>query len=648
MKFNKGSVYCFFLVIAVIMFIIDFSVFPFSKLMFFIDFCITSVIIIVIGILLKNYIKYLLDTSKFVNLFLNESGKKIFNSIPVGVVFTLPDSSGEILSYNDVFKDKFLNGEDLILGSIKEFLPTSYDKNLLNEKGLQITHSGRKFLVYLKKIEEYDIFYFVDNTNYKKLKRKYLERQICVALAVFDNKEEIYQSVGEDKGLRLLVDVENILSKWVSDCMGIFKKLSDGKYIILFEEKYLRYFISEKFEIINKIHEIKVDSHKFATISIGISRGYGSLEESKNLAENALNMALGRGGDQVALKSTNGYEFFGGASQGLEKRSKVRSRVVAMALMEKMQLCDAVFIMGHKMSDFDSFGSAVGLWSIASKIGNKTAYIVLNFESSMADQLVGVMKKYGCSNFIISPQDAMSKMTSNSFLIVVDTHSEKFLESYSLYRMFSHTAIIDHHRMTVDKIDSSDIFFHEPSASSTCEMVTELIQYMDDKHLKKWEAECLLAGIMLDTKSFSVKSGVRTFEAGAYLKKKGAESSEVKKMFADSIDVYKVKCRIIEKAYILNGCAISKCEENLKNFRISCVQAADELLDIKDIRASFVIFKSENAVNISARSLGEVNVQLIMESLGGGGHHNMAAACIPDIDLDSAEEKLKKIIEINL
>ena len=266
----------------------------------------------------------------------------------------------------------------------------------------------------------------------------------------------------------------------------------------------------------------------------------------------------------------------------------------------------------------------------------------------MASPLIETMNRFGYSGSVISPQEAMQKVTKNSFLIVVDTHAESFLESYKLYCMFTHTAIIDHHRMTVDKIKTSDIFFHEPFASSTCEMVTELVQYMDDKHLKKWEAECLLAGIMLDTKSFSLKSGVRTFEAAAYLKKKGADSAEVKKMFADSIDVYKIKCKIIESTYIIKNCAVAKCEENESSTRISCVQAADELLDIKNIRASFVIFKNGNGVNVSARSLGDVNVQVIMESFGGGGHQTMAAAHIPGATIDEVEEKLKEFININL
>ncbi len=647
-KISKLYVYLVFGAVSFIMLLMCFSVLPFSKILFLIDFCITLTIIVSELILVKNYMEFILSSSKTINLFLNENSNKILSLMPVPVAIISDDSGENIVSYNSVFKDKFLGGEDFFKGSIKEFLPPSFSKSALFETGVQISFGDKKFMAHCRKIDNFTVFYFFENTDYKNLKKKYLESKVCVGIAIFDNKEELYQIVGEDRGLSLLVSVENVLAQWMSSAGGIFKKLSDGKYMLIFEEKCLRYFISSKFEIINKIHEIKIDPHRFATVSLGISRNSKNLEQAKLCAENALTMALGRGGDQVALKSESGYEFFGGSSKGLEKRSKVRTRVVAMALLEKIQACDSIFVMGHKLSDFDSVGASIGLWSACLRIGKKPSYIVLNSEASMASPLIETMNRFGYSGSVISPQEAMQKVTKNSFLIVVDTHAESFLESYKLYCMFTHTAIIDHHRMTVDKIKASDIFFHEPFASSTCEMVTELVQYMDDKHLKKWEAECLLAGIMLDTKSFSLKSGVRTFEAAAYLKKKGADSAEVKKMFADSIDVYKIKCKIIESTYVIKNCAIAKCEENKSATRISCVQAADELLDIKEIRASFVIFKSENGVNVSARSLGDVNVQVIMESLGGGGHQTMAAAHVPGATIDEVEEKLKEFININL
>ena len=464
---------------------------------------------------------------------------------------------------------------------------------------------------------------------------------------MFDNKEELSESLEDEKMSIIRVAVDNILSSWAKEINGILKKLNDGKYIIIFEEKYLKSFIAEKFKILNKIHEAKIDDHKYATISIGISRGAENFLEAKIWAEKSLNMALGRGGDQVAIKNKSKYEFFGGASKGLEKRSKVRTRVAAMAILEKIELSDSVFIMGHKYSDFDVVGAAAGFYGVCSKIKKKKTYVVINKNHSLASLAISHLEKSGAENIFINPEDVGPLITENSLLIVVDTHSVKFLESFDVYQKINNVIVVDHHRLSVDKIKNATIFFHEPFASSTCEMVAELVQYMGDKYLKKSEAECLLAGMMLDTKNFSLKSGIRTFEAAAYLKKKGADNLSVKRMFANSMDTYKLRCKIIETAYIFDDCAIAKLEEKIENMRVSCSQAADELLNIKNVKASFVIFSSEEFVNISARSLGDVNVQVIMEKLGGGGHQTMAAAQVEGLSIEEVEQRLLKIIKEN-
>ena len=433
---------------------------------------------------------------------------------------------------------------------------------------------------------------------------------------------------------------------WIKEAKGIFRKLSDEKYFVVFKEKYLKNFADNKFNIIDKIHDFKIDEHRYATVSIGISRGEESLSEAAVEAKNALNMSLGRGGDQVTIKKKNYYEFFGGTSQGLEKRSKVKTRVVAMALLEKIQESDTVFIMGHKYSDFDSVGSAVALWSVCTRVKKKKAYVVIDKEQSLARSAIDHIEKFSSDKMFVSPSQAISFVTPKSMLIVVDTHSIKFLESADLYSKVKNVAVIDHHRMAIDKIDNAAVFFHEPFASSACEMVAEMVQYMFDGHLKKSEAECLLAGIMLDTKNFTLKTGIRTFEAAAYLKKKGAESIEVKRMFSSSIDMYRLKYNVIANSHVFDSFVISRLEKAdiEDNARVACSQAADELLNLKNIKASFVLFKSDGKINVSARSLGNVNVQLIMEELGGGGHQTMAAAQVAYSSFDEVEEKLVKII----
>lgn len=644
MKRVKTYIYTAFVAILLIACIMNFSMLMFSRMLFGVNFSVTLIIIIVLFFLLKNYIEYLVDVSKAVKVLLNEDGFKVLGLVPLPMVIT--DFKGELVLYNKTFQEFFLDNENILNLNVKEIF--MLDCSLEVPFSKKIEFKDKKFLMSVQKINELLVFYFFDNTNYLNLKKQYVDSGTCVALAMFDNKEELSQSVREEESIGLLVSVEAILANWISDCDGILKKLSDGKYLLLFRQEYLKHFISKKFEVINRVHEVKVDSHRFATISCGISYPAKSLAEAKVQAENALNMALGRGGDQVAVKSEKGYEFFGGNSPGIEKRSKVRTRIVATALREKIKSSNSVFIMGHKFSDFDSVGASIGLWSICSRVEKKPTYIILNKEKSMAKPLIQLMDKFDASQCIITPEEAIAKINDKSFLIVVDTHSEKFLENYNLYHMFKNTSIIDHHRMTIDKIKNTDIFFHEPFASSVCEMITEIIEYIPNNGLKKWEAECLLSGIMLDTKNFSLRCGVRTFEAAAYLKRKGADSAVVKKMFADSMEMYKIKCKIIEGTYILKGCAIAKYSASNPCYHVSCVRAADELLGIKDVKASFVIFESKDGIDISARSLGEVNVQLIMESLGGGGHQTMAAAHLLDISLEEAESKLRDLIEVKV
>lgn len=601
---------------------------------------------------MKNREKCLINISDDVSKFVDGNIDSIINGIPVPIAVLKEGNFENIVFYNSEFAGTFINHEEdfsfdslVDLKVLKSTLTAGSDSGSYDF--LNISYGGKKFKIYTKKINDYLILYFVDNTVYRVIKRKYLDSRICVGFILFDNKEELKRYASEEQSSQISVSVENTLRDWIKESKGIFRKLSDEKYFIVFEEKYLKSFADSKFDIIDKIHNFRIDEHRYATVSIGISHGEESLSEAATEAKNALNMSLGRGGDQVTIKKKNSYEFFGGTSQGLEKRSKVKTRVVAMALLEKIQESDTVFIMGHKYSDFDSIGSAAALWSICTRVKKKKAYVVVDKEQSLARSAIDYLEKFSSDKMFVSPNQALSLVTPNSLLIVVDTHSLKFLESADLYLNIKNVAVIDHHRMTVDKIDNATVFFHEPFASSACEMVAEMIQYMFDGHLKKSEAECLLAGIMLDTKNFTLKTGIRTFEAAAYLKKKGAESTEVKKMFGSSIDMYKLKYKIIANSHVFDGFVVSRLEKaNMEdNARVACSQAADELLNLKNVKASFVLFESDGKINVSARSLGDMNVQLIMEALGGGGHQTMAAAQVADASFDEVEEKLVKIIK---
>jgi c-di-AMP phosphodiesterase-like protein len=350
-------------------------------------------------------------------------------------------------------------------------------------------------------------------------------------------------------------------------------------------------------------------------------------------------MALGRGGDQVAIKQGETYSFFGGTSKGTEKRDKVRTRVIASTLSDHIKESDQVIIMGHKYSDLDSLGASVGLWSAILKGQNRKASIVIDRESTLAGVLIETMEASGNMDMFINENEALNIITEKTLLIIVDTQCEDFIESQKLFKAAKKIVVIDHHRMMVGRIKNAVVFYHEPCASSASEMVTELIQYLGDT-LSKLDSEALLAGIMLDTKTFISKTGVRTFEAAAFLKRKDADTMQAKKFFAHSMDTYKEKYRLISSASIFDGYAVATADDSYSNIRLVAAQAADELLDIKGVRSSFVLYPFDGGVSISARSLGDINVQLVMEQLGGGGHQTMAGAQIKDCGIEEARDKL--------
>lgn len=654
MERSNKSLYGIFVFVAAIVLLMNISSFVFSPILTFINVSISLVLMAIVWLFIKNRENSVIDISDEVFKFVDDNISSIINGIPVPVAAVKDGDFENIVFYNFEFANTFIGrrGRFSINSLVdSKILKAAYDSGSFgadsNYNFLNLSYGKRKFKIYAKRINDFLVLYFVDNTSYRAIKRKYLDSRVCIGLILFDNKEELKRYANDEQSSQISISVENTLRDWIKEAKGIFRKLSEEKYLVVFEEKYLKGFIDKKFDIIDKVHGFRVDEHRYATVSMGISHGESSLLEAANEAKSALNMSLGRGGDQVTIKKKNSYEFFGGTSQGLEKRSKVKTRVVAMALLEKIQESDTVFIMGHKCSDFDSIGAAAALWSICTRVKKKKAYVVVDKEQSLARSAINHLEKFSSDKMFASPGQSLSLVTPNSLLIVVDTHALKFLESAELYSKIKNVAVIDHHRMTVDKIDNAFMFFHEPFASSACEMVAEMIQYMFDGHLKKSEAECLLAGMMLDTKNFTLKTGIRTFEAAAYLKKKGAESTEVKKMFGSSIEMYRLRYQIIANSHIFENFVISRIEQSdaKGNVRIACSQAADELLNIKNIKASFVLFEGDGKINISARSLGDVNVQLIMEALGGGGHQTMAAAQVSDSSFDEVEEKLIKIIK---
>ncbi len=391
---------------------------------------------------------------------------------------------------------------------------------------------------------------------------------------------------------------------------------------------------------------IEVSDNLPVTLSIGVGRDAASFELAESMARQALDMSLGRGGDQAAVRTKNGYDFFGGVAKGVEKRTKVKTRIVATALSELVESSSNVLIMGHQFADLDCLGAGLG-FTARSQLGKNTR-IVLHETKNLVGHLVQKLRAQGYEDAFVSPDSALSLIGKDTLLIIVDTHVPYFLESTEVYNRCKSVVVVDHHRKMVDHISNAVIFYHEPYASSTSEMVTELVQYLGENcRLGKLEAEALLAGVMLDTKSFVIKTGVRTFEAAAYLRRLGADTVEVRRLFASSMEEYQKRSKIVSSAEIYKGCAVAVSADEAENddIKLLAPQAADDLLNIDEVTASFVLYLYDGAVNISARSMGKMNVQLIMEAMGGGGHLTMAGAQIKTTDIDAVRQQLLGVVE---
>lgn len=547
---------------------------------------------------------------------------------------------GTIVWSNTLFVNKVNGGEQVIGKNIKEITGDVTAPGIIAAGKADIHHKGKRFTCFGIEVDDIYIFYMLEDTHLKETAEKYDLTRPCIATILFDNKEELLRDSEDEQVTQIVALVENTLQKWASGTTGFFKKISDDRYLFVTEEKFIKEFEKEKFSILNQIHEIKRDEHNFATISIGIGRAAQSLRAAELWSKKALNMALGRGGDQVVIKNNDDYSFFGGTAKGIEKRDMVRARVIASMLIEHVSDSDKVFIMGHKFSDLDCVGAALGLYSAIQKGMGKRTYIVVDRNKTLSKVLIDNIAKSTDEKIFITPDEALDLHDKDSLLIVVDTHTPGFVESSELYEHLERVVVIDHHRMMVNRIKNALIFYHEPYASSCSEMVTELVQYMGEDNIERIDAEALLAGIMLDTKNFVLRTGTRTFEAAAFLRSKGADTVEVKRMFSNSIDEYKTRFEIVSQSEIFNSCAVACTEEVGNDIRVVAAQAADELLGIQGVKASFVLYPIDNGVNISARSFGMVNVQLIMEQLGGGGHHSMAGAQIYNVSMTKAREQL--------
>ncbi len=568
-------------------------------------------------------------------------------SLPIAVVSGL----GDVSWCNKLFRENFgVNGS--VMGeNIVRFIYPKTLRQIVTSSGTAITFGKKQYTVHGVKTSGYVVLYFVDDTFYKEIHKEYREKKPIVCMAAFDNREELVRGMPAGEESRVVGEVDAIIRDWGNNTMGGFsKKLSNGRYLIIAYDAQIEKAKRNRFEILDSVRKITNGNKMSATISIGIGRGAGDLSESERFARQALDMALGRGGDQVAVMQSDGaYEFFGGLSRGVEKRDKVRTRVIAAAISDHVRASKRVFVMGHKNSDLDSIGSSVGMWAVIAKGLDVPVNVVVDRSRTLAGPLVDAVEEhYKNERVFISPQEALQMHTEQSLLIITDTHSPTFVESEELLKRIDRVIVIDHHRMMVNYIRDTLIFYHEPYASSAAEMVTEIVQYIKSSAIDFSAAQALLSGIMLDTKNFVLKTGVRTFEAAAFLRRCGADTVEVKKLFANSFESYKKKAEMVSDAEVYKTCAIATSALEEGDTRIAAAQAADELLTIQGVKASFVLYQNGDDVNISGRSLGDVNVQIILEAFGGGGHFTMAGAQLKDVSLQEAKERLLKELDEKL
>ena len=557
--------------------------------------------------------------------------------------------TGEVLWQNDYCRQHVLDGADAFGRQITDLVPQVDLAGEMGPDGQNVMVGDRMFTLYYlrtdRQAEPVYVLYFFDDHDLKIYAKEYFDSRPWVMLMVIDNFSELFLDAKENERSKTMGEIEHIIETFAEENHGLLKKLEKDRYIAVIEDRYMRQVEASRFQLLDQIRSITAGDRISATMSIGVGSKEGSLHESEALARQALDMALGRGGDQAAVKLRDGYEFFGGVSKGVEKRNKVRTRIVANAITEIIQTSQNILVMGHRFADLDCVRAAVGLCAGLRNMG-RTAHIVLDQERSLAQSLVDRVKAEGLGDLFLSPEAALETLGQDTLLFVVDTHVKTLLESPTVYAGCRNVVVIDHHRKMVDHIDNAIIFFHEPYASSACEMVAELDQYLGEKQkISTVEAEAMLSGIMLDTKNFTLRTGVRTFEAAAYLRRMGADTVEVRKLFASTIDAYRSKAQLVASAQEYRGCAIACTEREVPDIRIIASQAADELLNISGVDASFLLFTSGTGVNISARSMGEVNVQVIMESLGGGGHLTMAAAQLPDITMEETKLRLREAID---
>ena len=584
------------------------------------------------------------------------SKSTLINS-PLPTLVFRPDT-GEIIWSNESFLQLAGVREHLFEMRLSEAVPDFQVQWLLSgkqESPERVELNNHRFRVYGSLVRSRNrtgvqslvaTTYWVETTEADHLKEVYEASRPVAAILMLDNYEDLMKACEDTQRSAVLAQIDEKLQTWANAGQGILLKTDRNHYLFLFEEQYFQHFVDEKFSILDTVRAIRVAENIHPTLSIGIGKDSPSIPELYKNAKLSLEMALSRGGDQAVVRNQVDFAFYGGRTKATEKRTKVKSRVMANAFRELIADAGEVYIMGHSFADMDAVGAAAGICCAARKRG-KQARIVIDREHTAAETLIArldALPEY--SGVFLTPAEAFLQMRADTLLVVVDTNRPDMVENPQLLESCNRVAVIDHHRRAATYIENAAFNFHEPYASSASELVTELLQYLvEPTDLLREEAGALLAGIVLDTKHFPQRTGGRTFEAAAFLRRSGADTAEVQRLFQGDLKDMVTKYDIIRRAEMYrSNIAVSVVEEPGVD-RVAAAQAADDLLTLKGVQASFVIYTAEGAVLMSARSLGEINVQVILEALGGGGNSTTAGARIEDADPESVRQQLIGVLD---
>lgn len=587
-----------------------------------------------------------------------------FDSATKHAIFNMPfplvmlDEKGIISWYNTPFL-KMMDEREILNEEISNLMLDIRVDDIFKEdiKYINVQYKEKNYKVYpnlvdTKKTNSKNnmivMLYWVDNTETVSLEKRYENEKLVVTLVYVDNYEDVKKGTSEVNRPFVLAEIDNYIGGYFSKHNGIVRKYDNDKYIVIIENSDFKEMENKKFDILDQLRELDIGNSIPITLSMGIGANGDNPFDSYEKAKASVDIALGRGGDQAVVQSGSTLNFYGGKTKAIEKRNKVKSRVIGYALRQLIDQADEVFVMGHKNPDMDSFGASIGiLRAIADR--NKKGYLILNGENPSIKNVYGKLRREQPELLenIVTTERALELVGNNSLMVVVDNHKPSFTEAPELLDIIKKVVLIDHHRRGAEFIKDPVLIYLEPYASSTCELVTEVLSYMSDKiSLTKFEAEALLAGITVDTKNFSFQTGVRTFEAASILKRAGADTTVVRQLFRDDFNTFVYKAEVIQSAKIVSDIiALGRLEREMDNSLLIAAQAADELLTINGVEASFVITYVNNKVHISGRSLGSISVQIILEKLGGGGHLTSAGTQLDNMAMEEVEKLLIETIE---